>query len=397
MAHFDKSESRRGFLRSAGRGLIAVPALGAAIAACAPAATPAPPASAGATGSVGAAQTQAWQQEWDRLVAAAKAEGTLSIITLVGAGLRDAVKTFSDAFPGIEIQQQQFGSASQAAPKILQERDAGLFSFDIARLQTLTGLGTLKPKGVWAPLRPQLFRPDITGDQYWLDGFEAGWLDSGKELTYAFGVKVTGFFTVNTDLVKDGEITSFNDLLSPRWKGKIQLEDPRSGASSAPMTSVRLKIGEEPIRKLYKEQDAIILRDTRQVAENMIRGKYAVSVGLREEILVEFTNQGLGKNLKNLDIPEASYFSANNIFVFNRAPHPNAAKLFVNWLLTRDGQDKWVKASLEANSRRTDVPPLIPAAAPKPGRTYVNVTREDTLAEVEKTRVLLYDILGITN
>ncbi|MEK7214754.1 MAG: extracellular solute-binding protein, partial [Chloroflexota bacterium] len=362
----------------------------------APAATPAQPAPGPAAGQAGS-QSPAWQEEWDKLAAAAKAEGALSIVTLVGAGLRDAVKTFSDAFPGIEIQQQQFASASQAAPKILQEREAGLYTFDIGRLQTLTGLGTLKPKGVWTPLRPLLFRADVTGDQYWQDGFEAGWLDSGKELTYAFGVKVTGFFTVNTDMVKDGEITSFNDLLSPKWKGKIQLEDPRSGASSAPMTSVRLKLGNEPIRKLYKEQDAAILRDTRLIAENMVRGKYAVSVGLREEILVEFTNQGLGKNLKNLDIPEASYYSANNIFVMNRAPHPNAAKLFVNWLLTRDGQDKWVKASLEANSRRTDVPPLVPDSAPKPGRTYVNVTREDTLGEVEKTRVLLYDILGITN
>jgi iron(III) transport system substrate-binding protein len=246
-------------------------------------------------------------------------------------------------------------------------------------------------------LRDQFIRPDVTGDQYWENGFEAGWLDSNKELTYAFGWKITGFFTANTDLVQEGEIKSINDLLNLKWKGKIQLEDPRGGALSAPMTSVRLKAGEEPIRRLLKESDPAVVRDTRQITENMVRGKYAVSSRVRDEILVEFTAQGLGKNLKNLDLPEASYLSANNIFLFNQAPHPNAAKLFLNWLLTKEGQTKWQTESLEANSRRTDVPPIEPENAPKPGRQYVNVTREDTLDEVEKTRVLLYDLAGIKN
>jgi hypothetical protein len=128
--------SRRGFLATAG----------AAAAACAPAAAPVQTGTIGGTG---------WEADWERLVSAAKQEGALAVISLNGVGYRRAFEAFASAFPGIGIDHQQFSSASLAAPKIIQERSAGVHSFDIARLQTLTGLGTLKRLGALAgPVHP---------------------------------------------------------------------------------------------------------------------------------------------------------------------------------------------------------------------------------------------------
>jgi len=64
------------------------------------------------------------------------------------------------------------------------------------------------------------------------------------------------------------------------------------------------------------------------------------------------------------------------VALFNRAPHPNAAKVLVNWLLTQEGQVA-VSKQTGYNSRRTDVPPVSPSTVVEPGKTYPQVESEE--------------------
>jgi ABC-type Fe3+ transport system substrate-binding protein len=79
------------------------------------------------------------------------------------------------------------------------------------------------------------------------------------------------------------------------------------------------------------------------------------------------------------------------VALFNRAPHPNAAKVYLYWLLSRNGQLEWVKTL--TNSRRVDVPPAEPASAMKPGRTYRNVQAEDMAAQRRRVQQLANELL----
>ncbi|OGP50000.1 MAG: hypothetical protein A2X89_12560 [Deltaproteobacteria bacterium GWD2_55_8] len=77
---------------------------------------------------------------------------------------------------------------------------------------------------------------------------------------------------------------------------------------------------------------------------------------------------------------------SSGIGLFNRAPHPNAAKIYINWLLSRHGQIEWVKTL--TNSRRVDVPPSEPKSAMKPGRVYHNVQAEDMIPQRRRIQQL---------
>lgn len=140
---------RRAFLGSAGV---------AAAAACAPS-TPAP----SQVPSSGTVPKAAWETEWDRLVAAAKQEGKLSLFTLAGSGYRKGADGFEKAF-GIPVEHGAESSASIWVPKMEKEREAGIYSYDVVVVPPNSALIRLKPKATWDPIRPVIFRPDVLDD-----------------------------------------------------------------------------------------------------------------------------------------------------------------------------------------------------------------------------------------
>ena len=324
--------------------------------------------------------------DWPQTVAAAKKEGKVVVNTFPGDGYKRALKTFSQAYPDIKLEHTGLHS-QDFAPRVIQERQASLFTWDVALIPTSTALQVLRPAGVWDPVRPAIVLPEVKDG--WEGGFERGFaLVKDRALCYGFVAVRGGGVTINTDLVKEDQVRGLKDMLDLRWKGKLLLPDVRvMGDSFWPMTAARLNMGDDIIKKLFVDQEPVLSRDNRQVAEFMVRGRYPIALGVNPQLLATFQRQGLAKNLKLLHFPEMASMSSSSstLWLVNRAPHPAAAKVFVNWLLTRDAQIVWAK-EVETNTRRVGIEPGNPQYAVPPDAKFLQIDAEDNLPEVVKTQ-----------
>src|SRR5262245_34408923 len=333
------------------------------------------------------ARAHAQSAEWTALVAAAKKEGKVVVNTFPGDGYARALKPFTQAYPDIKLEHTSLHS-QDFAPRILQERRANSFTWDVVSIPTSTALQVLRPAGVWDPIRPAIILPEAKDDAAWEGGFERGFaVVNDRALTYGFLANRGGGVTINTDQVKEDQVRSFGDLLDPKWKGKLLLPDVRvMGDAFWPMTSARLSLGDDVIKKLYVDQEPVLSRDSRQVAEFMVRGRCPIALGVNPLLLKQFQAQGLGKNLKLLRFPELDTVNfGTTAWLVNRAPHPSAARVLINWLLTREAQVAWAK-DVETNSRRLGVEPGNPEFAVPKGAKFFQVDAEENLPQVVKTQ-----------
>jgi len=336
--------------------------------------------------------------DWDQLVAAAKKEGILAAVTGAGSAYRRVLDLFQEAFPGVTVEHTALRGSDFAA-RVRQERQGNIYNYDIAQVPTTTALTVLRPAGVWEPVRPVITRPDVLDDKVWDGGFDGGWPDIDKKWAYAFCNDKARSLWVHTGQIAQSEIKSFKDLTDPKYKGKIMIADPRTeGRGYWPMTTLRANLGGDVadpiIRTLLTDQEPFIGSDARQMTEMMARGRYSIGIGaVDEQIVVDFQAQGVGKELEAIDNnDEWTYVSGTNIWLVDKAPHPNAAKLFINWLLTKEGQTIWSK-ELQTNSRRVDVPAGAEERQPQRGKKYVQIDAESLIPEIDKTRELITEVL----
>jgi iron(III) transport system substrate-binding protein len=331
----------------------------------------------------------------DELVAAAKREGKLSVVTTIGEGYRVGLSAFEAAYPDISIDHTNLNS-SQFTPRAVQEYQSGVYAYDVQANTFGPSTLPLIKEGVITPVRAVIDDPALTNDATWQDGFEAGFIDNEKKWVYRAFVNRSQSLYINTDMVQEGEITKIEDLLNPKWKGKIVSSDPRAvGAGWWPATVMRLALNDDTIvKRLYKDQDVLLLRNNRQSTEAMVRGTHAIGLGaVYDVVLQEFISEGLAKNIKEVQMDNVNYLTdSSNISLFAKAPNPNAAKLFIHWLLSKDGAEAWSKPAL-TNSRRTDVPAAHPDLAPSPGVKYMVINQESGDA-AEKTAEIAKEALN---
>lgn len=333
-----------------------------------------------------------WEAQWSDLEAAARKEGTVSIMTTVGTSFRNWAQAAQTAMPGIAIDLEQQPNSEQIANKILAERAASVYNFDLIISAAVSALPRLKPVGAVDNLRALLFRPDVLDNKAWHGGFNT-WADNEK--SYGFPLSESLVMpAINTDLVHPGELKDARSLLDPKWKGKIILGDIRSGAERVLMTSIRLRDGDDAVRRLLVDQKPTFVLDIRQVAEGLVRGTYAIGHGMAPPNLREFIDAGLAGNVKFVDIPDVTFITYTfSLWAANRPPHPNAQKLFANWMLSKAGM-QLLSSNLSLNVRRTDVPLVDPNSVARPGQHYFFSSSEPALPEIEKTRALVTRITG---
>jgi iron(III) transport system substrate-binding protein len=290
------------------------------------------------------------------------------------------VTAFNAAYPDIKVQFSGVSGATEV-PKVIRERQAGIFAWDVWIGGASGALGELKDIGFFQPLAPAL-QPEIMADDKWVGGFAGGWLDNEKKFYYGFDGTIQNPVMVNWDFVPKGSLKSLADLASPAFAGKIIWHDPRvTGTGNGTSQTLFRNLGMDDLIKLYKN-NVVLTTNSNQLGEWVVRGRYPIGIGLDPQTLSEFQAQGLGKNITPL--PD-EFFKIQQISVgfggiglVDRAPHGNAAKVYINWLLSKQGQEAWVK--VPRSSRRTDVVPVVPELSPKPGVQYF-IGQTETLAE----------------
>ena len=161
----------------------------------------------------------------------------------------------------------------------------------------------------------------------------------------------------NSTLVKPEEIVSWDSLLNPKWKGRIAILDPRSPGSGESTWAFLLKIkGEQFLTKLAA-QEMLVGRNLRQLGEAVARGKSAISIGLSYYTYVPFIKAGLP--VRPLSAIKEGYYAASgsgNLAILRNVSHPNATKVFVNWLLSKEGQTAFTKAMGQPTDASTWTP-----------------------------------------
>jgi ABC-type Fe3+ transport system substrate-binding protein len=321
-----------------------------------------------------------WRDDWNKTLNAAKKEGKVAVITDVTAAIRDALTIpFQDKY-GISV--ELFGALGrEVPPRIAAERKAGRYLWDVFVHGTTTGLESMIPMGAFDPLEPALILPDVKDPKSWRGGME--FLDPNKMLLTMTPFQ-RGTIFYNPKLVSANEFRSHKDLLDPKWRGKLILDDPRrAGPGQATFTFFYLhpELGPDFIRALGKQQ-ITILKDFAQEVDAIGQGRYPVLIGTADFIAIARAKQGVPiaivdpRQLKEgTDVSPANGAAA----LFNRAPHPNAAKVYINWLLGKDGQTVFARASGYV-SARADVPSdhTEPWRVPQPGaiKTYTKAAMQ---------------------
>jgi iron(III) transport system substrate-binding protein len=361
----------------------------------APAAAPAQPAVPTAAAP---AANAAFDAEWAKLVEAAKQEKTLTIATYAGNGYKKVMDAFMEAFPGVQVEHTQFQSSSRDyVPRLFAEQKAGLYMWDISIMPTQEQIRQVVKAGGNDPIRPLIIRPDVLDDSVWMDGFEGGFNDNDKKWGYAIGRQRDTPIWVDRNVIKEGELTTLAQLLDPKWKGKIIAGDPRTkGSGFLPLTAARIHTkSDDVVRQVFKDMEPVISTDARQLTEFMVRGRGVIGFGAVDRVIIEdFKSQGQGTNIQINPIKETEYLNAGStmLWLVTKAPHPNMAKLFVNWVLTKDGSTVFSK-NIGFDSRRNDVPVIDQDGLPQQGVDYVRIDLEDLLDEIQKTQDLAKAIL----
>jgi len=330
--------------------------------------------------------TDGKHQTWNQLVEAARREGKVVVYRGTGFGpggsLREA---FGKAYPGIKVF-ETIGRGSQRLNRIFTERRANMYIPDVLIGGPANPVISMKPVGAVAPLKPILMLPEVLDKSAWLQ--KRLWWADGSEpyTTLMFIGYVQPLMYVNPKMVDPSQFKSYWDLLDPKWKGKIVSGDIRRSGKGASISRFLYKhpqLGPRYLTRLYREMDITLSSDHRQMVDWLARGRYPLAIFLSASDSRRAHEQGLPVVPVSADqLKEGAPVApgSGNVSLMNPAPHPNAAKLFINWLLSRAGQITWQQA-VRLPSLRVDIPKtgLFPADIPKLGKKYISVGTEEYL------------------
>jgi iron(III) transport system substrate-binding protein len=309
--------------------------------------------------SAGAAEEPKWKADWQRVVDAAKKEGQVVVYI---SGYDSILPDFEKEYPEIKVVAVT-GRGNQLGPRLLAERRAEKFLADVSSTGSNPNYQQFYLAKALDPIKPALMLPEVLDQSKW---YLKRHQYSDPENQYVFnyvGSATYGAIHYNTKLVDVKEIKSYWDLLQPKWKGRITMRDMRQagpGAGNMRFFYYHSELGPTFIRRMLSEMDVTLFRDFRQGPDWLASGKFSICFFCDADTMKQ---QGLpvepfGPRVFKEGGGLVQQFGT--VALVNRAPHPNAAKVFINWLLSRAGQISLQKrtstAESPADSLRIDIP-----------------------------------------
>lgn len=325
-------------------------------------------------------QTKAgWQTEWQNAVQAAKKEAQVTIYGGDEVTHPDILAAFNKAHPDIKV--VSVSGHAEVIERIVAERRAGKYLVDVFAYGPNAARVAYLAKFL-EPTPPQLILPEVTDTSKWYGGKHHYSDQEGKYIFIYEGTPSGSSIAYNTKLVNPQEIKSTWDVLSPKWVGKIGFfAYGTGGAIPTPVLMIYYneQLGPKFLKRLFDEMRVTVSRDRRQATDWLARGKYSLCFMCRDIERAQKQGVPVG-TFGPHDLKEGGELGGGNssvIVLVSRAPHPNAAKVFLNWYLSREGQIVWQhvmnkKVIEPSNSMRVDIPKadVLPDAQRIEGRRY---------------------------
>jgi iron(III) transport system substrate-binding protein len=302
-----------------------------------------------------------WQVEWEKTVEEAQKEGRVVVYFWQGGNLEKAVQAFQKKYPDIRLATIG-GRGSSFVVRITSEMRAGKYLADICICGVTSPYTVLYKNNVLEPMKLAFLLPEVSDESRWWQGKHHFQDPEGKYIFVYRGEPAGSRTFYNTNLARAGEFKSYWDFLKPRWKGKMVAIDPMESAGGWRQLYYNPQLGAEFVRRLFAEMHITFIRDDRQAVDWLATGKFAIGFFLAG--VPEGKAQGLPiDEIPSENMKEAvTLYSGPNgtIALLKQAPHPNAAKLFINWFLSREGQKTFQEIMNtpldQAESMRDDIP-----------------------------------------
>ena len=290
-----------------------------------------------------------FQVEWDQLIADAQAEGELVII--MGASQSRTSRAIFDAFGtkfGINVLQST-GSGTSNSNRLLAERAKGVYTGDVSFVGG-SSTDRLRLAGALTPIMPFMIHPEVVDrSEGWLLK-EWAWTDVENIYSPAYNLRmrenIVDIF-YNTNKVSQAEIDgvqSWQDFLKPKWKGRmVSILDPDFGGVVTDRTLAWILLGEGFYDSYIRNQEPTLLTggNFQELATGIGRGKYDVAffTGASATDMEAMIELGIPLAKLTRTLAEGGTVEVRGTMtILDRAPHLKASQLFVNWFLSKDGQ-----------------------------------------------------------
>ena len=347
-------------------------------------------------------------EAWDKVVAAAKQEGSVILWGDVGAARRAFWKeAFEKDNPGITVDLFQTPNSNTRDARYQRERDAGLASVDLFVGGSAGLIGRIKPLGFLQPIR-SMMKPEILDDKAWLLGAPL-WVDHENEYMLISDYQVAITAAVNPS-VGDKGVQSWEDLLDPKYDGKIVMEDPRQagpGFATGLFIYYEPRLGPDFFRRLFAHGRIVFSPDEEQNVEWVGSGR--VLVNLAPNAVQVAAVQQLGVKIRTLSDLKAKgqsvayVFSSDGILSVPKLdddkplPHPDAAKVYINWFYSKAGQQAMANIDKVPSYRKDiDLSAVPPTMIRQPEVDYVNLNDERFVSK-EAAQKMRDDLTAVIN
>lgn len=298
------------------------------------------------------------------LVAAAQKEGHLVWYStlIVNQITRPLAQAFERKYPGIKVQYSRAPS-TDVALKITTEARAGRIQADV-----FDGTNTILPLQDAGLVEPYL----VESAKHYPAEFRD---PKGLWTTMNLYFLTVGY---NTDLVKGADIPkTYDDLLNPKWAGKMAwTTDPTSAGAPGFIQNILALKGQEKgmeyLKKLAAQKPVNVPASQRVVLDKVISGEFPIGLMIFDHHVAISAAKGAPVAWAKVE-PLVS--TANLISIVKGAPHPNAARLFLEYVLSDEGQKEVAKAFyLPADP---DVPAKVPSLKPREGHFQARTVTPD--------------------
>lgn len=324
---------------------------------------------------------------WEKIVQAGREEGKVYVYdSTIGPAARAPLRQAFQQRYGISLE-LVFGRAAELNEKIAGEQRAHAYTADVFAGGFPTHL-PLKERGM---LAEPINVPEAMDISLWRADPRGG---EPEGYMFQYGNHAAAPTVINTKLVSPAEEPkSWFDLLDPKWKGRMVMDDPSiSGPGGSGFTLIKNYVGGVDYWRKMGAQNVKLMRDKRAALDMVVHGEYPILIWSATSILIGVVEAGAP--IKIVDMKEGYFGGGWALALIKNSPHPNAAKVFVNWFISQEGQTLWSRA-LRIPSTRLDVSQehVHPQIRPLSQRVIV-LTAKD-YAEMDKDMALAAEIFGL--